>query len=382
MNNPFAKKLGFGLMRLPLNNPDDMTDIDTKTLQNMVDVFMERGFSYFDTAYVYAGSEEAIRETLVKRYPRESFTLTSKLPIFAISSEEEQGEIFSEQLERCGIEYFDLYLLHNVNVENYQTAQKLHTFEFMKQLKADGKIKTLGLSYHDNAELLEEVLTAHPEIEIILMQINYLDWDNDGIQSGKCYEVARRHGIPVIVMEPLKGGTLANVPLEAEKLFRQYNPDASPSSWAIRYAAGLDGVVTVLSGMSTMEQMLDNTAYMQNFVPLNEEEHRIVKDVAEIITAGIAIPCTTCGYCLDTCPENIPIPKYFDLYNNKMQTIDLFYYPQQQYYENYTKTYGKASDCVECGACEEHCPQHLKIIDLLKDVVKAFEVVPPQEPME
>ncbi|MDE2518538.1 MAG: aldo/keto reductase [Methanocorpusculum sp.] len=382
MDNPFAKKLGFGLMRLPLNNPDDMTDIDLKTMQNMVDVFMERGFSYFDTAYVYEGSEAAIRETLVRRYPRDSFTLTSKLPIFAISTEEEQEKIFREQLERAGVDYFDIYLLHNVNVENYRTAQKFHTFDFLKQLKTEGKIKTLGISYHDNAELLEEVLSAHPEIEIILLQINYLDWDNPDIQSGKCYEVARNHQIPVIVMEPLKGGTLADVPNEAGKLFRQYNPDASPASWAIRYAAGLDGVVMVLSGMSTIAQMLDNTAYMKDFVPLNEEEHRIVKEAAAIITANIAVPCTTCGYCLDTCPENIPIPKYFSLYNNKMQTIDLFYYPQQQYYENYTKTSGKASDCIECGACEEHCPQHLKITDLLKDVAKAFEVAPPHERTE
>ncbi len=208
MDNPFGKKLGFGLMRLPLNNPDDMTNINLKTLQNMVGVFMERGFSYFDTAYVYGGSEEAIRETLVRRYPRDSFTLTSKLPIFAISTEEEQENVFREQLQRAGVDYFDIYLLHNVNGENYQTAQKLHTFSFLKQLKAEGKIKTLGISHHDNAELLEEVLSTHPEIEIIFLQINYLNWDNPDIQSGKCYEVARKHQIPVIIMEPLKGGTL------------------------------------------------------------------------------------------------------------------------------------------------------------------------------
>ncbi|MDV0441548.1 aldo/keto reductase [Methanorbis furvi] len=380
MKNMFAKKLGFGLMRLPLNNPDDMADIDTKTLQSMVDVFMKQGFSYFDTAYVYTGSEEAICETLTKRYPRDSFTLTSKLPIFAVSAESDQEKIFHEQLERAGVDYFDIYLLHNVNVENYQTAQKFHSFEFMKQLKAEGKIKTLGISYHDNAELLDEVLTAHPEIEIILLQINYLDWDNDGIQSGKCYDVARKHQLPIIVMEPLKGGTLANVPKDAEKLFREYNPVASPASWAVRYAAGLDGVVMVLSGMSTMNQMLDNISYMQNFVPLNEDEKKIVATAAEIIAANITVPCTACMYCVGTCPEDIPIPQYFDLYNNRMQqTIDLPYYPQQQYYENYTKTRGKASDCVECGACEEHCPQHLKIIDLLKDVAKKFEVALPNE---
>ncbi|WP_338095518.1 aldo/keto reductase [Methanorbis rubei] len=375
----FAKKFGFGLMRLPLNNPDDMADIDIKTLQNMVDSFMKQGFSYFDTAYVYTGSEEAIRETLTKRYPRDSFALASKLPIFAVSAESDQEKIFNDQLQRAGVDYFDVYLLHNVTIETYQSAQKFHTFEFLKQLKEQGKIKTLGISYHDNAELLDEVLTAHPEIEIILLQINYLDWDNDTIQSGKCYDVARKHQLPIIIMEPLKGGTLANVPKDAEKLFKQYNPDASPASWAIRYAAGLDGVVMVLSGMSTMDQMLDNTAYMQNFTPLNEEEHKIIAQAAEIISANIAIPCTACMYCVGTCPENIPIPKYFDLYNNKMQTIEMAYYPQQQYYDNYTKTHGKASDCVECGACEEHCPQHLKIIDLLKDVAKEFEVALPSE---
>ena len=370
------KRLGFGLMRLPLLNPDNPANIDVEQVKQMVDTFLERGFTYFDTAWMYHSfqSENVVKEALVDRYPRDSYTLATKLHAGFIKTKEDRDKVFEEQRRKTGVEYFDYYLLHDIGFDHYKTYTDLDCFRWLMDKKEKGLVRHIGFSYHDNAELLDKVLTEHPEFEFVQLQINYLDWESEGIQSRKCYEVAEKHHVPVIVMEPVKGGTLANVPDAVTKMFKEYHPDMSVPSWAIRFAASHENVALVLSGMSNMEQLLDNLSYMDELVPLNEEENALIRKAVEIINSTIEIPCTGCSYCTVGCPMNIAIPKYFSLYNADKQEIKTkSWMPQQEYYSRLTGTFGKASDCVACGQCEDVCPQHLPVIDYLQKVAEHFE---------
>lgn len=369
------KKLGFGMMRLPLINPQDDTSIDIERVKVMADRFMEEGFTYFDTATPYHGkqSEVAFREAVAKRYPRESYTVTDKLSLFMIEKASDMPAFFDAQLENLGVEYIDIYLLHALSKELYQKATEFDAFAFAAKKKEEGKIKHIGFSFHDKAEVLDRILTEHPEVEYVQLQLNYLDWEDDNIQSRACYEVAMKHGKQILVMEPVKGGSLAIVSSEVEQMFKAYNKEASVASWAVRFVAGLENVVMVLSGMSDESQMEDNLSYMKDFVPMNEEELAMVEKAAQMIREDIAIPCTACRYCVEDCPMQIAIPEYFKIYNVLKQLQGTKEQDRRRQYARVAKDHGKASDCIACGKCEEHCPQHIKIRECLKDVAASLE---------
>ena len=377
MNFIPEKKLGFGLMRLPVNDPANAADVDVKQVCQMVDLFMEKGFTYFDTAWMYNAfaSENVVKEALTSRYPRESFTLATKLHAGFFNSFEDRDKIFNAQLEKTGAGYFDYYLLHGIEEAMLPKYEKFDVFNWVLEKKAQGLVKHAGFSFHDKAELLDKILTDHPEMEFVQLQINYLDWESQWIQSRACYEVCVKHRKPVIVMEPVKGGTLAKIPEEAEKLFKEKDPAMSVPSWAIRFVASLENVMVVLSGMSNTAQMQDNLSYMEDFQPLTEEEKALCFKVADVINSQIAIPCTACHYCTEGCPMHIAIPEYFSIYNEDMRehleekgwTINF------TNYELLGNKFGKASECIECGQCEGVCPQHLTIIDFLKQVADHYE---------
>lgn len=367
------KKLGFGLMRLPHPDPDDWSKVDMEQVKRMVDAYIGAGFSYFDTAYIYhrGQSEKVFGEAVASRYPRDQFVITTKMPVFMSIKESDYERIFEEQLSYCQVSYFDYYFLHAVGKDLYPKLQKEHAFEFLVRKKAEGKTKHIGFSYHDDAETLDRILTEHPEIEVVQLQLNYVDWESESIQSGKCYDVCVRHGVKVTVMEPLKGGALVNLPQKAKTLLEEANPNASIASWGIRYAASLPEVMVVLSGMSNEEQLLDNISYMENFVPLSEKEKQVIEKTVDMIRESTAIPCTACRYCVDGCPKKIAIPEYFALYNSQEQFgfamgLDLTF-------KNLASTNGKPSDCIGCKKCERHCPQHLPITTHLKKVSEVFE---------
>ena len=358
-------KLGFGLMRLP----EKEGKIDIGQVSRMVDAYMKAGMNYFDTAYVYHGgnSEKAIREALVRRYPRDQFMLATKLPAWCMKTEEDRDLIFNEQLERCGVDYFDFYLLHSIeDGGNGETYERLDCYNWGLQKKAEGRIRHFGFSFHGSPAYLNRILDAHPEIEFVQIQLNYADWNNPVVRSGELYEILHSRNIPMIIMEPVKGGTLAKLTPELEAMFKTVRPGASVASWALRFVGSLPGVMTILSGMSTEEQMADNICTFSRFEPLTEEEKALVEKVKTIMLNVPQIGCTSCRYCTPGCPMNISIPDVFRAVNTMSLYGDVFR-PKAFYGGLIGQGYGRASACIACGQCEGVCPQHLPIIDLLKD---------------
>lgn len=361
------KNFGFGCMRLPMNG----SEVDTEETCRMVDSFLEAGFNYFDTAhgYIQGKSELALKECLTGRYPRDHYILTDKLTDFYFKKEEDIRPFFESQLQACGVDYFDFYLMHAQNAENYKFFKSCHAYENAFALKKEGKIRHVGISFHDTAEVLDRILTEYPEVEVVQIQFNYLDYDDPAVQSRLCYEVCRKHNKPVLVMEPVKGGSLVNLPEKAQAVLEDLH-GGSPASYALRFAAGFPGMMMVLSGMSNMEQMQDNISFMKDFKPLNEEEMEAVKKVQQIFREKDLIPCTACGYCTEGCPKHIAIPDLFAVMNAGMLHHD---WNADDYNEIHTSEGRKASDCIKCGKCEKACPQHLPIRELLVSVAKEFE---------
>ncbi len=365
-----TKKLGFGLMRLP--KLDDGT-FDLEQVKQMVDLFMSKGFTYFDTAWAYPGSEDAIRQALVERYPRDKFTIATKNAAWInCKTREDAVAQFETSLRQTGAGYFDFYLLHNLGMARTEVFDRFKMWDFVAQKKHEGLIKHVGFSFHSTPKELDEILTAHPEAEFVQLQINWADWENPAIQSRGCYEVARKHGKPVVIMEPIKGGMLANPPEEVAAVFKAANAEASLASWAIRFAASLDGVITVLSGMSTLDQMRDNVSYMEDFKPLSDAERATVTEAQKVLAGIPIIPCTVCNYCAKVCPQNIGISGSFTAYNVLTLYRDKAAAAHQ--YQWLVAGHGKqfAGACVKCGKCETVCPQHIPIRANLVKVAKAF----------
>lgn len=363
-------RLGFGLMRLPEKDGA----IDLARVNDMVDRYMKSGMNYFDTAYVYHGgkSEVAARECLVKRYPRDSFMLATKLPAWEIKKEADIERIFKEQQERAGVDYFDFYLLHSIeDGSNYDVYEKYDCFSWGLRAKEQGRIKHLGFSFHGTPELLEKVLDRHPEMEFVQIQLNYLDRTNPVVHSQKLYDILHARNIPIIVMEPVRGGMLANMAPEIEAKFKARQPDKSVASWALRYVASLPGVMTTLSGMSTEEQMDDNIRTFTNFEPIADDEMKIIDEVTDAILSIPQIGCTACRYCTDGCPAHISIPDVFRAINTLRRYPDDW--RAKNFYSGVVSRSGRAADCVACGQCEGVCPQHLPIIKLMKEAAEILD---------
>ncbi len=367
MSEQTKGKLGFGLMRLPKTNEA----IDVPQVCEMVDHFLAAGFTYFDTAYVYDGSEVAAKAALVDRHPRASYTLATKLHVGKCANAEEARKELETSLARTGAGYFDYYLLHALMANNVDKYEEFGLWDFVRELKANGTIRHYGFSFHDSPELLDKLLTEHPDVDFVQLQINYADWENPEVKSRACYEVARKHGKQVVIMEPVKGGALANPPEQVKALFDAAKPGASYASWALRFAASLDGVLAVLSGMSNLEQVDDNLATMSDFQPLNDAEQKVIQQAQHILGNSAAIACTACHYCTAGCPKKIAIPEIFAAANKQLANGQKA--EAAAAYAAATAEGGKASACIHCKQCERICPQHLPITDLLGRCAAMFE---------
>lgn len=370
----FKEKFGFGCMRLPLTDKDDPTSIDQKLFNEMVDIYMEKGFNYYDTSYAYhnGASEVAIRKAVVERYPRESFKICDKMPTWALTCEDDNNKFVGEMLERLGIDYFDVFFIHNINVPWYKLAENANSFEYVKKMKEEGIAKKIGFSFHDSASLLKEVLDKYGDIlDIVQLELNYLDWEDPAIEAHKCYDLCVEHGLDVYVMEPLKGGVIVNQSEEINDEFKKFNPEKSVASFAMRFCASLEHVKIVLTGMNKMDDLLDNCDTFENFEVLSDEESEFLEEMAEKLNSKLAVPCSECGYCLDACPEMIPIPEYFTLYNRSKNQ------PQSNMYKNYFEKLANekvpADECTYCGTCLDYCTQHIDIPDELEKLCEHFQ---------
>lgn len=359
-------KIGFGFLRLPMIEKK----INDEVLNKMVDTYIQMGGTYFDTAYTYLNglSEEAIKQAVVSRYPREKIVIADKLPGWMVKKQEDLQRYFNEQLERCGVDYFDVYLIHWLNDKNYEICEKFDQFGFLVSLKEKGLVGKIGFSYHDSPELLDEILCKHPEVDYVQLQINYLDWNSPTLKAKELYEVAKKHHKKIIVMEPVKGGSLVNVPSTVKEQLLNYNPNNSIASWAIRFASSLPQVELVLSGMNDLCQMEDN---MQDYEILNEEELQLLEEVSTIIRQQTAIPCTKCGYCLKNCPMQIPIPSYFEIYNDYARNPDDDW-KMEHAYHHLIQTKASPSSCIQCKVCESNCPQKIEITSFLEKIAQTF----------
>ena len=372
------KKLGFGFMRMPLSDPSDQKAVDVAQVKKMADLFLEKGFTYLDTAWMYHDfvSEEVVGRAVVDRHPRDAFTIATKMPCMMLKSKGQVQQIFNRQKKKLHTDHFDYYLMHDMGMVNYEKAKKYDAIEFCRKKRETGEIRCLGFSFHDTPQILEQILQENPFFEFVQLQINYLDWDSAGIQAHSCYDICVKYGKKVIVMEPVKGGTLADPPEKVKQMLRAAHPDWSMASWAIRFAASLPEVMFVLSGMSNLQQLEDNLSYMENFTPLTREETDLLLEAAKIMRQGGSIPCTGCRYCMEAsnCPQDILIPNYFALYNTRLLMKRKDIPLERAYYHNFLKQgHGAASDCIACGSCEEVCPQHIHISEWMPTVAQALK---------
>lgn len=370
----YKSKFGFGCMRLPLTDKNDPTSIDQDLFNEMVDIYMEKGYDYFDTSYAYHNgmSEVAIRKAVVERYPRESFRICDKMPTWALTCEEDNEKFVNEMLERLGIDYFDVFFIHNINGPWVKNAINANTFEYVKKMKENGVAKQIGFSFHDKSDLLEEVLDKYGEMfDIAQLELNYLDWEDPSIEAHKCYDLCVKHGLDIYVMEPLKGGVIVNPNDEIKNDFKEFNPDKSIASFAIRFCASLENVKIVLSGMSKMEDLIDNCDTYENFEVLSDEEHSFLEKMAQKLADNVAVPCSECGYCVDACPEMIPIPEYFNLYNTSKNQPESDIY--RLYFDKLADEKVPADECTYCSTCIDHCTQKIDIPEMLEKVCEHFE---------
>ena len=370
----YKSKFGFGCMRLPLTDKNDPTSINQDLFNEMVDIYMEKGYDYFDTSYAYHNgmSEVAIRKAVVERYPRESFRICDKMPTWALTCEEDNEKFVNEMLERLGIDYFDVFFIHNINGPWVKNAINANTFEYVKKMKENGVAKQIGFSFHDKSDLLEEVLDKYGEMfDIVQLELNYLDWEDPSIEAHKCYDLCVKHGLDVYVMEPLKGGVIVNPNDEIKNDFKEFNPDTSIASFAIRFCASLENVKIVLSGMSKMEDLIDNCDTYENFEVLSDEEHSFLEKMAQKLADNVAVPCSECGYCVDACPEMIPIPEYFNLYNTSKNQPESDIY--RLYFDKLADEKVPADECTYCSTCIDHCTQKIDIPEMLEKVCEHFE---------